>query len=166
MSVLKWGYKIFRLWLFWLTCIDTKSHNYSDDECGFDDSDSEYIYSHTEENSNEEIINRCDFGQRHLIGARLSSTTTLLESDEPEELMTLHDTSNSDSMNDNVPKQHKVKTYQTMLKLISGSLVGGANYIEIYLDQDEEDAFNSCSTNEMDTHNKEKNQKKYQLYQK
>ena len=39
--------------------------------------------------------------------------------------MTLHDTSNSDSMNDNVPKQHKVKTYQTMLKLISGSLVGG-----------------------------------------
>ncbi len=36
-----------------------------------------------------------------------------LESDEPEELMTLHDTSNSDSMNDNVPKQHKVKTYQT-----------------------------------------------------
>ena len=74
--------------------------------------------------------------------------------------MTLHDTSNSDSMNDNVPKQHKVKTYQTMLKLISGSLVGGANYIEIYLDQDEEDAFNSCSTNEMDTHNKEKNSKK------
>ena len=164
--MVKWRYKILRIWLFLLTCIDTKSHHYSDDECGFDDSDSKYIYSHTEENSNDEIINRCDFGQRHLIGARLSSTTTLLESDEPEELMTLHDTSNSDSMTDNVPKQHKVKTYQTMLKLISGSLVGGANYIEIYLDQDEEDAFNSCSTNDTDTRNKATVAKKYQHYQK
>ncbi len=90
-----------------------KSHNYSDDECGFDDSDSEYIYSHTEENSNEEIINRCDFGQRHLIGARLSSTTTLLESDEPEELMTLHDTSNNDSINDNVPSAGDRKQQHT-----------------------------------------------------
>ena len=119
MSVLKWGYKIFRLWLFWLTCIDTKSHNYSDDECGFDDSDSEYIYSHTEENSNNDIINR--FGQRYLIGARLSSTTTLLESGEPKEFNTPHDTSNSDSKNDDIPKQHKIQTYPTMLKLISGT---------------------------------------------
>ena len=38
-----------------------------------------------------------------------------------------------------------------MLKLISGSLVGGANYNEIYLDPDEEDAFNSCSTDDTDT---------------
>ena len=46
-----------------------------------------------------------------------------------------------------------------MLKLISGSLVGGANYNEIYLDPDEEDAFNSCSTNDIDTRNKAKNTK-------
>ena len=159
MSVVVWGYKIFRLWLFWLTCIDTKYHCYSDDECGFDDSDSEDIYSHTEENSNDEIINRCIFGQRHLIGARLSSTTTLLESGEPEELNTLNDTSNSDSKNDNVPKQPKIQTYPTILKLISGTLVGGANYNEIHLDPDDEDAFNSCSTNDIDTRNKAKNTK-------
>ena len=41
-----------------------------------------------------------------------------------------------------------------MLKLISGALVGGVNYNEIYLDPDEEDAFNSCSTNDTDTRNK------------
>jgi len=94
------------------------------------------------------------FGQRHLIGARLSSTTTLLESGEPEEFNTPHDTSNSDSIIDDAPKQHKIKTYPTMLKLISGALVGGVNYNEIYLDPDEEDAFNSCSTNDTDTQNK------------
>ncbi len=131
-----------------------KINHYSDDECGFDDSDSEDIYSDTKENSNDDIINRCDFGQRHLISARLSSTTTLLESGEPEEFNTPHDTSNSDSIIDDAPKQHKIKTYPTMLKLISGSLVGGVNYNEIYLDPDEEDAFNSCSTNDTDTRNK------------
>jgi len=41
-----------------------------------------------------------------------------------------------------------------MLKLISGALVGDVNYNEIYLDPDEEDAFNSCSTNDTDTRNK------------
>ena len=46
-----------------------------------------------------------------------------------------------------------------MLKLISGSLVGGADYSEIYLDPDDEDTFNSCSTNDIDTRNKAKNTK-------
>ena len=96
----------------------------------------------------------------------MSSTTTLLESDEPEELNTPNDTSNSVSINDNISNQHKIKTYPTMLKMISGSLVGGANYNEIYLDPDEEDAFNSCSTTDTDTRNKAKDAKKYQHYQK
>ncbi len=160
MSVVVTGYKIFRVWLFWLTSIDTKSYRYSDAKCGFDDSDSEEIYSHTEENSNNEIINRCDFGQRHLIGAHLSTTTTLLGSGEPEELNTLHDTSNSDSKNEDVPKHPKIQTYPTMLKLVSRTLVGSANYNEIYLDPDDKDAFNSCSTNDIATcNNKAKNTK-------
>ncbi len=46
-----------------------------------------------------------------------------------------------------------------MLKLISGSFVGGANYNEIYLDPDEEDAFNSCLTSDIDTCNKAKDTK-------
>ncbi len=38
-------------------------------------------------------------------------------------------------------------------------MVGGANYNEIYLDPDDEDAFNSCSTNDIDTSKKEKDTK-------
>ncbi len=123
----------------------------SDDEWGFDESDLEEIYLHTEENSHDKIINKCDFGQRHLIGARISSTTTLFQSGESGELNALLDTSDSDGKNDDNPKQHKIQTYPTMLKLISGSLDGGANYNEIYLDPDDKDAFNSHSTNDSDT---------------
>ena len=68
----------------------------SDDEWGFNESDSEEIYSHTEEDSHGKIINKCDFGQRHLIGARISSTTTLFQSGESGELNALLDTSDSD----------------------------------------------------------------------
>jgi hypothetical protein len=137
---------------------------YSDDEWGFDESDSKEIYSHNKENSHNEIINKCDFGQRHLIGARISSTTTLLQSGEPGEINKLLDTSNSDNKNDDNPKQHKIKTYPTMLKLISGSLVGGANYNEMYLELDDEDAFNSSSTSDRDTRKKKKIPKMYQHY--
>jgi hypothetical protein len=60
---------------------------------------------------------------------------------------------------DDVPKQHKTQTYPTMLKLISGTLVGGANYNEIYLEPDDEDAFNSCSMNDIDTRKRERDTK-------
>jgi hypothetical protein len=131
----------------------------SHDKWGFNESDLEEIYLHTKENSHNKIINKCDFGQRHLIGARISSTTTLFQSGESGELNALLDTSDSDGKNDDNPKQHKIQTYPTMLKLISGSLVGGANYIEIYLDLDGEDAFNSCSTNDSDTCKQEEDTK-------
>jgi hypothetical protein len=35
-----------------------------------------------------------------------------------------------------------------MLKLISGTLVGGADYSEIYIDPCDEDKVNSCSEND------------------
>jgi hypothetical protein len=53
-----------------------------------------------------------------------------------------------------------------MLKLISGSLVGGANFNEIYLDPDDDDAFNSSSTSDSDTRKQEKMPKMYLHYQK
>ena len=112
------------------------------------------------------IINKCDFGQRHLIGAQISSTTTLLQSSEPGELNTLLDTSISEVTTNDNPKQHKIKTYPTMLKLISGSLVGGANFNEIYLDPDDDDAFNSSSTSDSDTRKQEKMPEMYLHYQK
>ena len=43
-----------------------------------------------------------------------------------------------------------------MLKQISGSLVGGAICYEIYLDPDDDDAFNSSSTSDSDTRKQEK----------
>jgi hypothetical protein len=46
-----------------------------------------------------------------------------------------------------------------MLKLISGSLVGSADYNEIYLDPDDEDAFTSHSTSDSDTHKQEEESK-------
>ncbi len=86
----------------------------SDDKWGFDESDSKETYLHTKENSHNEIINKCDFGQRHLIGARISSTTTLFQSGGSGELNALLDTSDSDGKNDDNPKQHKIQTYLTM----------------------------------------------------
>ncbi len=82
---------------------------YSDDEWSSDESDSEEIYSCTEENSHKEIINKCDFGQQHLIDARTSSSTTLLQSSKSGEVDTHIDKSVSDvvssGVNDDHPKQ-------------------------------------------------------------
>ena len=56
------------------------------------------------------MINKCDFGQRHPIGARISSTTILSQSIEPGELNTLLDTSISEVTTIDNPNQHKIKT--------------------------------------------------------
>jgi hypothetical protein len=108
---------------------------YSDDKCSYDEYDSEEIYSCTKENSQEEIINKCNFGQRHLVDACISSSTTLLQSSKSGEVDTHIDESVSDvvssGINDDYPKQQRKQTYPTMLKLISGTLVGGANYSNI-----------------------------------
>ncbi len=45
----------------------------------------------------------------------------------------------SDSTNDGQSKQQTSKTFPTMLKLISGALIGGVNYKEIYMDSDIDD---------------------------
>ncbi len=42
----------------------------------------------------------------------------------------------SDSSNDDQSMQQTNKTFPTMLKLISGALIGGVNYEEIYMDSD------------------------------
>jgi hypothetical protein len=54
----------------------------------------------------------------------------------------------SSGIHDDHPKQQKKKTYPTMLKLISGTLVGGANYSNIYLDHFYDDDLNSSSRND------------------
>ncbi len=46
---------------------------------------------------------------------------------------------NSDDVNGDISTMHTIQTFPTMLKLISGTLVRGANYSDIYIDSDVED---------------------------
>jgi hypothetical protein len=58
-------------------------------------------------------------------------------------MLTVNNTKMQDSNSagtDNVNVTHKInKTYSTMLKFISGALVGGAKYSNIYVTSDDED---------------------------
>jgi hypothetical protein len=105
-----------------------------------------------EEYSHAKITNQCDFVQRHLIDARISSNTTLLQQ---EGLSTFTETFdgglNSDDVNGDISTMHTIQTLPTMLKLISGTLVGGANYSDIYIDSDVKDVLEKLSTINNDT---------------
>jgi hypothetical protein len=96
--------------------------------------------------SHAEIINQCDFRQIHLIDAHVSSNTTLLQQRE-NALFTSDSVSDKGDINGDHPIQQEHKTFPTVLKLISGSLVGGADFSEIFIDPGDEDKVNSCSEN-------------------
>jgi hypothetical protein len=113
----------------------------NEDEANFDAMNTEEEYSHAK------IINQHDFGQRHLIDACISSNTTLLRQ---EGLSTFTETSdsglNSDDVNGDISTMHTIQTFPTMLKLISGTLVGVANYSDIYIDSDVKGVLEKLST--------------------
>ncbi len=95
-----------------------------------------------------EIINRCEFSNGHILNARLSSDKSILQ----EEHTTINGTQRQDSTlneKDLTNVQRKTdKTYSTILKLISGALVGGTNYSEIYVTCGiEEDDTSTASSN-------------------
>ncbi len=96
------------------------------------------LYSHAE------II---DFRQIHLIDPHLSSNTTLLKPRE-NTLFTSDSVPDKGDKNGDHPIQQEHKTFPTMLKLISGTQVGGADFSEIYIDPGDEDKVNSCSEND------------------
>jgi hypothetical protein len=52
----------------------------------------------------------------------------------------------SDSTNDGQSMQQTSKTFPTMLKLISGALIGGVNYKEVYMNSDIDDKTNPPTT--------------------
>ncbi len=104
-------------------------HIYSDDD------NDDYIYDifGYQELSHSEIIDRCKFSNGHILNAQLSSDKSILQ----EESTTIDGTEWQDSTLNgkdlsNVQRNTN-KTYPTMLKLISGALVGGTNYSEIYV---------------------------------
>jgi hypothetical protein len=84
------------------------------------------LYSHSE------IIHQCKFRQVHLIDPHVYSNKTLLS--------TSDSVSDRGDINDgDHPIQQEHKTFPKMLKLISGTLVGGADFSEIYIDPGDED---------------------------
>jgi hypothetical protein len=75
-------------------------------------------------------MDQCDFRQIHLIDARVSSNTTLLQP-RKNTLITSDSVSDKGDLNGDHFTQQQHKMFPTMLKLISGTLVGGADFSEI-----------------------------------
>jgi hypothetical protein len=131
-----------------------------EDEVNFDAMNTE------EEYSNAKVINQCDFGQRHLIDARISSNTTLLQHKGLSAFIEKSGSGlSSDDVNGDISTMHTIQMFPTMIKLISGTLVGGVNYSDIYIDSDVEDVLEKLSTINNET-TKEMDQDKHTNSQK
>ncbi len=97
---------------------------YSDDE---NDTELDPINNY-DEYSHREIIDRCDFGQNHMIHTRLSSNKSLIQERVQTSIKNNLLSSDQNNGNDGPSKQQTNKTFPTMLKLIHGALIGGVNY--------------------------------------
>ncbi len=97
--------------------------NFRDNDWSDDDGDYNFDKRQEELSQNKD---RCKFNHRHLINTRLSSNRSLLQ----EVMLTVSNTKKQDlnpKGTDNVNLTQKInKTYSTMLKFMSGALVGGA----------------------------------------
>ncbi len=141
-------------------------HHYSNNEWSGDDND-DYIDDILcyQELSYLEIIDRCKFSNGHFINARLSSDNSILQ----EEFTTINGKERQDpTLNGkdltNVQKNIN-KAYSSMLKLISGALVGGTKYSDMYVSSDikEDDkstASNNRSSNTSKHHSNDQHGKK------
>ena len=95
-----------------------------------------------------EIINRCNFRNNHIIHARLSSQQSLVKEDIPGQT----NTERQQDINAEVETKKKNislnenRTYSTMLKLISGTLVGWTNYCDVYTTSDMGDTYSTRAT--------------------
>ena len=118
-----------------------------EDEWSDDGSDLDFDNMHEhDEYSHSEIINRCSFGSKHIINARLSSQTSLQDQVES----STHDSTNQCFYSKEFAGHHEqdemIKTFPTMLKLISGTLVGGVKYSDLYIDSDENEEITSANS--------------------
>ncbi len=99
-----------------------------------------------DEYSHSEIINCCNFGSGHLKNARLSSQTCLQQQADSSTRDATPIFSNSKDIDDDHGTEETIKTFPTMLKLISGTLVGGVKYNDLYIDSDEDEDTSSTSS--------------------
>ena len=151
------------LFLFSFHCRD-------DDWSSDDESDSDFVNMHEhDEYSHSEIIQRCNFGSKHLINARLSSQTCLQHQPDSSTRDAAPLCSNSTNFDSDQKTEESIKTFPTMLKLINGTLVGYVKYSDLYDDLEEnEDTSSTCRhANESDRdHCMKKCNAKYQHYRK
>ncbi len=137
--------------------------HYSEDDWNDDESDSDFEFmNENEEYSHSEIIHRCNFGSDHLINARLSSETSLPY--QPDSFS--HDATpqclNANNIDDDHRTEDIVKTFPTMLKLISGTLVGGVKYSDIYI-QSNDDEDTSSTDDYMNNNDKGCNKTQHKI---
>ena len=118
-----------------------------DDDWSDDESDLDFDNMHEhDEYSHSEIINRCSFGCKHIINARLSSQTSLQHQVESNTHDSTNQCFNSKEFAGDQEQEDIIKTFPTMLKLISGTLVGSVKYSDLYIDSDKNEDISSASS--------------------
>lgn len=127
------------LFLFSFHCRDDDWSN--DDES---DSDFDNMHKH-DEYSHSEIIQRCNFGSKHLINARLLTQKFLQHKPDSSTRNAAPLCLNSTNIEGDQKTEETIKTYPTLLKLINGTLVGSVKYSNLYNDLTEnEDTSSTC----------------------
>ena len=124
------------------------SFRYRDDDWSKEDeSDSDFddIQEH-DEYSHSEIIQRCNFGSKHLINARLLTQTSLLHQPDLSTRDATAVSLNSKHSDRDQKIEESVKTFPTMLKLINGTLIGSMKYSDLYNDLEECEDTSSTSS--------------------
>lgn len=127
------------LFIFSFRCRDDDWSN--DDES---DSDFDNMHEH-DEYSHSEIIQRCNFGSKHLINARLLTQTCLQHQPDSSSRDATPLCLNSTNFDGGQKTEKTIITFPTMLKLINGTLVGCVKYSDLYNDLEEnEDTSSTC----------------------
>ena len=124
------------------------SFRYRDDDWSKEDeSDSDFddIQEH-DEYSHSEIIQRCNFGSKHLINARLLTQISLLHQPDLSTRDATAVSLNSKHSDRDQKIEESVKTFPTMLKLINGTLIGSMKYSDLYNDLEECEDTSSTSS--------------------
>ena len=105
-----------------------------------------------DEYSHYEIINRCNFGSKHLINARLFTQTCLQHQPDSSTCDVTPLCLNSTNVDSDQKTEESIKTFPTMLRLINGTLVGCMKYSDLYndLEENEDTSSTSSHANESD----------------
>ena len=105
-----------------------------------------------DEYSHSEIINRCNFGSKHLINARLFTQTCLQHQPDSSTCDVTPLCLNSTNVDSDQKTEESIKTFPTMLRLINGTLVGCMKYSDLYndLEENEDTSSTSSHANESD----------------